>query len=141
MDGDEVVVAPATYIENIHIEQKDITLRSSDGPLLTIIVALINNDPVIRVQHADLVIDGFTMTSPWVFPNNSGLLYVTGDSSLVISNCVFTDTVKTKGISMGGGNLTITGCMFSGLGSNSNGSGLAYGGNGDLTRCCCCSSC
>ena len=35
-DGDEIVVAPGTYFENIMVEGKDITLRSSGGSEATI---------------------------------------------------------------------------------------------------------
>ncbi len=37
VDGDEVVVAPGTYFEAINFLGKAITVRSSDGPEVTII--------------------------------------------------------------------------------------------------------
>ena len=45
--GDENIVAPGTYFENINFLGKAITLRSSDGPLMTIIDAYIKDRQAI----------------------------------------------------------------------------------------------
>ena len=69
-DGDECVVAPGTYHELIDFLGKAITLRSSDGPELTIIDAGPVADPgtgkpVVRCDSGegpDTVLKGFTIT-------------------------------------------------------------------------------
>ena len=45
VDGDEIVVAPGTYPETINFLGKLITLRSSDGPDVTIIDASLGQFP------------------------------------------------------------------------------------------------
>ena len=57
-DGDTVIVAPETYVENIHFDGKDIVLRSTD-PL----------DPAIV---ADTIIDGDEASSVVTFSGNEG---------------------------------------------------------------------
>ncbi len=69
MDGDECVVAPGTYFENINLLGKAITLRSSGGASVTTIDATRVADPgdgkpVVRCDNgegADTVLDGFTI--------------------------------------------------------------------------------
>ena len=64
-DGDEVVVAPGTYLEAVNNLGKEITLRSSGGPDVTTIHA--NNQvdkSVIRWNFGGTasIIQGFTLT-------------------------------------------------------------------------------
>ena len=61
MNGDEVVVAPGTYFEAINFLGKAITLRSSDGPEVTIIDATDLFSSVVTCdtgEGADTVLDG-----------------------------------------------------------------------------------
>jgi len=80
VDGDIVLVAPGTYQENIDFLGKSITLKSSDGPALTVIdggnptdddyksVVLFN-----KGEDADSVLEGFTLK------NGLGTLYEYGN--------------------------------------------------------------
>ncbi len=64
MNGDEIVVASGTYFETIDFLGKAITLRSSDGPEVTIIDAQ-GLETVVICQSGegpDTVLDGFTIT-------------------------------------------------------------------------------
>ncbi|MFH2001547.1 MAG: right-handed parallel beta-helix repeat-containing protein [Planctomycetota bacterium] len=69
-EGDEVIVARGTYVENIIFQGKDITLRSSDGPEVTVIDGG-NPSPwywgsvVAFKDHEgpDCVLEGFTLTN------------------------------------------------------------------------------
>ena len=69
-DGDEVVVAPGTYFELIDFLGKAVTVRSSDGPDVTIVHAGRVPDPgtgkpVVRCDKGEgpnSVLDGFTLT-------------------------------------------------------------------------------
>ena len=58
-DGDEIVVAPATYIENFDIGAKDLILRSSDGAEVTILRPESPDDPILHIILSDVVVDGF----------------------------------------------------------------------------------
>ena len=62
--GDTIVVAPGTYFEAIDLLGKAITLRSSDGPLVTSIDAQ-NGGSVVTMtsgEGPDTVLEGFTIT-------------------------------------------------------------------------------
>lgn len=63
--GDEIVVAPATYFETIDLSGKAISLRSSTGPVLTIIDGSTSSGSVISNvsgEGAATIIEGFTVT-------------------------------------------------------------------------------
>ena len=64
-DGDEVVVSPGTYVENIRFMGKAITVRSSDGPDVTIIDGSSKNSVVVFIQGEgrNSVLEGFTITN------------------------------------------------------------------------------
>ncbi len=92
--GDEILVAPGTYVENLSLLGKPITLRSVAGPAETIIDG---NDvrSVIRCESAETratVIDGFTLTNGHGELNGflrrrGGGLFI-GVSSPTVMNCI-----------------------------------------------------
>ncbi len=66
VDTDEIVVAPGAYVETINFLGKAITVRSSDGPEVTIIVdgkdlfeSIVS---CVSGEGSDTVLDGFTIT-------------------------------------------------------------------------------
>ncbi len=64
VDGDEIVVAPGTYFETIDFLGKAITLRSSNGPEVTIIDAQ-GVGSVVTCDSGEgpgTVLEGFTIT-------------------------------------------------------------------------------
>ncbi len=164
VDTDEIVVAPGTYFETIDFGGKAITLRSSDGPEVTIIDAL-QTGIVVRCGNGegpDTVLDGFTIrggnggdsggmrnadSNPTVtnctFSGNMG---VNGggmfnfDSSPTVTNCTFSGNTATRGGGMytfGGGNPTVTNCTFTGNSADIVGGGM-YNVSGDsptVTNC------
>ena len=114
-DGDEIVVAPGTYFENIMVEGKDITLRSSGGSEATIVTALNPNNAVVRIEggNTDVIVDGFTLTGG-THPN-LGLMYINGSATVQVANCVFADSA-TMGVSVqGNSTVVVAGCVFSQL--------------------------
>ena len=140
MNGDEVEVRPGTYNETINLLGKAITVRSSDGPQVTIIDAQ-PTDTVVTCNSGegpDTVLDGFTVTggqpsgmrnfgsSPTVrnciFSGNStGFLGLGGgmyndNSSPTVTNCTFSDNTATDGGGMYNidSSPTVTNCTFSG---------------------------
>jgi len=69
VDGDTVLVAPATYVENIDFLGKAITVRSSGGPGVTILDGSDPANPLLAsvvifqsLEGNDSVLEGFTVT-------------------------------------------------------------------------------
>ena len=120
VDLNEIVVAPGTYLETIDFLGKAITLRSSDGPQVTIIDAR-QTGTVVRCtndESPDTVLEGFTITG--------GRNYIGGgmrvSSSPTVSNCTFTGNAAVlfqDSLGFGGGitntgSPTLIGCTFVG---------------------------
>ncbi len=113
-DGDEIVVAPGTYFENINLLGKAITLRSSDGPEVTTIDA--DDDGTVVTcdsdEGPDTVLDGFTIKDGNAF--YGGGMYLL-DSSPTVIRCIFEYNVASYGGGMynESASPTVTDCTFS----------------------------
>ena len=164
-DGDEVVVAPCTYFETINFFGKAISLRSSDGPNVTIIDA--QGEGVVVTctsgEGPDTILDGFTITggafsggmrnegsSPTVinctFKGNTGFNgggMRNGDSSPTVTNCTFDGNTAASGggmYSAGNSSPTVTNCLFTGnmadpFSGLGGGMANASGGHTTVTDC------
>jgi parallel beta-helix repeat protein len=117
VDTDEIVVAPGTYFENINFLGRAITLRSADGPDVTIIEPGSSNPVVSCVsgEGPSAILDGFTITGGSA-PYAGGMF--NWYSSPTVTNCTFSGNVVPES---GGGmlnwhssNPTVTNCTFSG---------------------------
>jgi hypothetical protein len=89
--GDIIVVAPSTYFETIDFLGKGITLRSSGGPLVTIIDGQGVNGSVVQCVNGegpDTVLEGFTITGGYA-DIGGGMLNI--GSSPTIIDCIFTN--------------------------------------------------
>ena len=125
-----MLVAAGTYFETIDLLGKAITVRSSDGPEVTIIDAQLSGRVVTCVsgEGPDTVVEGFTITNGSA-QNGGGM--VNFSSSPTVNNCVFIGNQAT--FAFGGGMLnnnsspTVTNCTFTG---NSALSSFAGGGGG-----------
>ena len=51
-DGDVIIVQPSTYVENIDFLKKEITVRSSDGPEVTILRPTGEANPMVRINRS-----------------------------------------------------------------------------------------
>ena len=132
VDGDEVEVHPGTYNETINLLGKTITVRSSDGPEVTIIDAQQTGTVVTcnSGEGPDTVLEGFTITGgtgtdPGGGDLVGGGMYNSG-SSPTVANCTFSGNGAGFGggmINASGSNPTVTGCTF-----NNNLAGVAGGG-------------
>ncbi|MHC4519963.1 MAG: PKD domain-containing protein, partial [Planctomycetota bacterium] len=135
--GAEIVVEPGTYLEAINLIGKAITLRSSDGPEVTIIDAQAFGSVVTCVsgEGPDTVLDGFTITNGDA--SLGGGLYNELGSPTVI-NCTIADNTAFKG---GGlysidGSVTVTRCNFIGNVANFGGGAMLDGaGISSVTAC------
>ncbi|MCH8970034.1 MAG: hypothetical protein IIA66_13075, partial [Planctomycetes bacterium] len=114
-DGDEIIVAPGTYFENINFLSKAITLGSSEGREVTTIDAA-NNGTVVTCDSGegpDTVLDGFAIKHR-VALFGGGMLNV--NSSPTVSNCTFVGNSAARGGGMYNldSSPTVTNCTFSG---------------------------
>ena len=117
-NGDEIIVSPGTYLENINFNGKAITLRSASGDPADTIIDGGGSDTVVTCDSGETsttVLDGFTIT-------NGSATYAGGIendfSSPTVSNCTFSGNTTND---EGGGMLnydnsspTVTNCILSG---------------------------
>lgn len=88
LDGDTLIVAPGTYRENVMLFDRQLTLRSAEGPARTTIIPAAPGD-VVRVgaqQSGIVVIEGFTLRGA----HGAGAdgLHVLPTASVTVRNCV-----------------------------------------------------
>lgn len=124
VNGDVVLVAPGSYMENINFNGKAITVKSSDGAHNTLIdggsVQYPDNGSVVTFNSGeglDSVLDGFTLTngtgSPYVqygsdpVPGGGGVL-CENSSPTLMNNTITQNTT----ISLGGGILAAHSSML-----------------------------
>lgn len=102
-DGDEIIVAPGRYTENLNYKGKNITLRSTnpkdpnivattiiDGGLANSVVTFNNG------EDANAVLSGFTITQGWPPFEGGGGIYCE-ESSPTISHNIITENYAFKG--------------------------------------------
>ncbi len=125
--GNEIIVAPGTYFEAIDFLGKAITLRSSGGPLVTVIDGSATNGSVVQCVNGEgrgTILEGFTITGGSA--NNGGGMHNLA-SSPTINQCIFTgNTAADRGGGMYNreGSPTITGSVFSQNSSGAMGGGM-----------------
>ena len=93
-DGDTVLVAAGTYVENINFNGKNIVVTSMEGSEETIIHGNENEERVVTFsggEDSSAVLNGFTVT------NGYGGIWCSGNSSPVISNNVIKENVGVNG--------------------------------------------
>jgi len=63
INWDTVAVASGTYVESINFGGRQIRVKSTDGPLLTIITADVNDDLVVfnNSESTESILEGFTL--------------------------------------------------------------------------------
>lgn len=151
-DGDEVLVAPAVWLESVLIEGKSITLRSVAGPATTVV----SNAAPIRVvglEAAETVIDGFELRGQ----ANAFYAY---ESGARVVDCILTGSATVRGAYLRHGSyrfenvrivdcpkrgidaadvdLELFNCWLEGNESTTDGEGAGIrldGGSADLERC------
>ena len=109
--GDEIVVAAGAYPEAIDFLGKAITVRSSDGPAVTLIIGGAPVVAFINLEGPDTVLDGFTIQSGNAV-EGGGL--VADFSDPTVTNCIFSGNSASRGAGafLVGSTITFTGCTF-----------------------------
>ncbi|NND03578.1 MAG: right-handed parallel beta-helix repeat-containing protein, partial [Acidimicrobiia bacterium] len=143
---DEVVVAPGLYYETVNFLGKPITVRSSDGPLVTTIDPFEENpfkcndfEPCVQFRRSegrDSVLSGFTLTEGLGFVQSGGCslagggVYTEG-ASPTIEGCIFVAN-SAGGLIFEGGSPRIEGCYFE---ANEPGAVFSHGGQAEFSDC------
>src|SRR6266851_4998488 len=140
-NGDTVLVAPGTYIENINFNGKAITVTSSGGHSVTIIDGGAKGSVVTFTtgETASSLLSGFTIRNGQSDPNSPGLGagggILVGSASPTISGNVITGNraITGAGISVQNGSPTIQNNNITGntqcCGSGGGGGGIHLSGN------------
>ena len=147
LNGDIIIVAAGTYVENIDFLCKDIILQSEEGADLTVIDGNQNGSVVTITCGEDVVIDGFTIRNgsgthfPEAYTAMGGGIFCEYSSATIV-NCTIIGNVLIEDSPVGGGIygresiLTIDNCTIT---ENSSFYPVAAGGdvNGSGGGVCC----
>jgi len=99
-NGDEIIVRPGTYYENINFLGKAIYLHSEQGPDVTIIDGQ-QNSCVVAFENGegrDSIIEGFTITNGYVRYAEGGGIYCNNHSSPTITkNVIYGNSAMVGG--------------------------------------------
>ena len=119
VDGDWVLVAPGTYVENIDFLQKAIMLKSMEGPDATIIDGSQSGSVVTfsDLWTKEAVLDGFTIRNGSGTDYKGGGIYCTS-SSPTITNCTISGNTAYGYEGIGGNSCYGGGIYCGGLGSS-----------------------
>jgi parallel beta-helix repeat protein len=139
--GDEIEVTPGTYHERINLLGRAITLRSTDGPAVTIIDGDAGGGSVITCTNSEgpeTVIEGFTVTDGMA--EYGGGMYNDGSSPTLVRCTFHGNSVRYLGGGMyndNSSNPILANCTFNGNRAVFEGGGI-YNGNSSnptLTNC------
>jgi hypothetical protein len=132
--GDEVVVAPGTYVENINMLGKAITVRSTDpGDAGVVLSTIIDGGGATAVtcnsgEDLDTVLAGFVITGNFVIGAGPGMF--NDNTSPTVLNCSFIGFHNIAGIGGGmrneGGSPAVVNSSF--IGNTAEVGGTGFGG-------------
>ncbi len=136
-DGDEIIVSPGTYYENIYFGGKNIILRSTDPTSPTIVASTIidgrSTDTVVTfagTESPSCILSGFTITNGRVYYEGGGI-YGNGTRATIQNSNITANSAYywyKSGIGSGGGlhdcDGTIKNNSISGNSAGSQGGGL-----------------
>jgi len=130
-NGDTVLVAPGTYVENINFSGKAITLTSSSGPAVTIIDGN-HNGTVVTFNHSETassVLSGFTIQNGLQDGGFGAGITVSSASPTITSNVIARNHAAAAiGIYVNGGSPLITNNTITNNDQNGAGDGGIGGG-------------
>lgn len=140
VDGDEIEVAPGTYLEAINFNGIAIRLYSSGGPDVTTINGSGLNSSVVTCnsgENANTILEGFTITGGYLAFDKGGGMF-NSSSSPTVTNCTFSGNYGRDGGGMcnyQGSNPNVTDCTFSGNSSYLGGGMCNDESNPTVTDC------
>jgi len=130
-NGDTVLVAPGTYVENINFNGKAITLTSSSGPAVTMIDGN-HNGTVVTFNHSETassVLSGFTIQNGFQSGGFGAGITVSSASPTITSSVIARNHAAAAiGIYVNGGSPLITNNTISNNDQNGAGDGGLGGG-------------
>jgi hypothetical protein len=136
-NGDTVLVAPGTYVENINFMGKAITVKSSNGPKVTIIDGNANG-PVVGFNTSEgpnSVLSGFTLqngSASLSFHYFGGGVAISSASPTIKLNVIKSNTATDGGgVGVYFGSPIITGNTITGNSAQGGGGGIDLGGIGN----------
>ncbi|MFG0251967.1 MAG: right-handed parallel beta-helix repeat-containing protein [Phycisphaerales bacterium JB038] len=151
--GDEIVVDPGEYFENLNLLGKTITLRSQDPTDPQIVVSTIINGgglydsiAVLRCMNGetlDTVVSGFVITGGGVMPFGLGGGAFVYESSLTLTHCTITNNIAELGgggLYVGRGDLVVRECTISDNTGFDHGGGIHVASNASALIDSCCFS-
>ncbi len=122
--GDEIVVAPGVYAEQINFLGKNITVRSSGGPAVTTITGGGTAGPIVSLvsgEPSSSRLQGFTITGGFVQDADGAGVRLIG-ASTAIQDCIIDSNqtfgqcggcqARGGGMSISGGSPTLSGVTF-----------------------------
>ncbi len=125
-DGDTVLVAAGTYaLPSQLVLEHGVVLRSVDGAASTVVDAE-QNSRCFLIQHADAVIDGFTITGGKINSDNGGGVYFDGGG--LVQNSIIRGNTSVGwdgGGVYGYDGFTIRNCLITGNTAKRYGGGIA----------------
>ena len=98
VDGDTILVAPGTYYEKIHFGGRRVTVRSTQGPAVTVIDAGLAGRAITfnSGENHTTVFEGFTVTHGYNAGNDGGGIYCASASPRIRYN-IITGNVAERG--------------------------------------------
>ncbi|MFG0244992.1 MAG: hypothetical protein ACF8MF_02950 [Phycisphaerales bacterium JB052] len=123
--GDEILIAPGLYAENLSVSGKDLALRNAGGGAVTVFGQDLDKCFVSSGSSTDVVLEGIVFTRGFSTTAGGGVS-IEGSSRATIIDCVIEDSHSDfvgGGLYMSGGG-TVTGTVIRNNTSGSNGGGV-----------------
>ena len=123
--GDEIMIAPGLYAENLSVSGKDLALRNAGGGTVTVFGQDLGKCFVSSGSTTDVVLEGIVFTRGFSTSAGAGVS-IEGSSNAMIIDCVIEDSYATSfggGLYMSGGGTVINTIIRNNL-SDGNGGGI-----------------
>ncbi|MEX0876382.1 MAG: hypothetical protein WD114_02890 [Phycisphaerales bacterium] len=127
--GDEIVIQPGLYAENLLITGKDLTLRNAGGGEVVIFGQNLNKCLRVTGAGTDVVLEGLTFSNGFSTSAGGGVA-IEVNTTAQITDCVIEDSITANsggGLYMSGGG-TVTNTIIRGNSANATGGGIHIAG-------------
>lgn len=127
--GDEIVIQPGLYAENLLITGKDLALRNAGGGAVTVFGQNLNKCLRVTGAGTDVVLEGLTFSNGFSTSAGGGVAIEIGTTAQ-ISDCVIENSITANsggGLYMSGGG-TVTNTIIRGNSANITGGGIHIAG-------------